>query len=514
MNKILTIAIALIVNSCVVEIPDLLKTKNCTNPTISYTVDNTNKKKLTFIISQSSEIDYPISWQTNNGLDLGKSLVPSLDYTFTDGTYSLQAKYKNACGDNVSLTTNTFTIAKTCTLPTSILLISNTSGKYIFKLDGTVSDVASVTWTTTKASGAVVNQITNTNTANFETTLMATDTYNTSAQITTTCGEKITRNYGFNYTAPAGSIKDVYICGYEGKRAVYWKNGIPVYLTDGTYQAQANSIKVIGNNVFVVGFENDGKYNFAKYWINGISTNLTGLSFNSFGYSLDYAFFYYKKNESVEVYSITKINGDNNDPLFNGKILNLSLDFEAGTNPTKMIINKNTPYYISNGGLGGFYFTSGLDGRSNLIYGNSKAVYRDIDFNNNDLYITGNLNNIASYWKNGNLVSLSTSISQAFAMAINGNDIYVAGVIGANAVYWKNGILNTLPTTTDQLGNYVPNSISGIGSDIYVVGKNVRGGSNIDSYAVYWLNGKINTLSKFDSNNRLSDALDIFITTN
>ena len=42
------------------------------------------------------------------------------------------------------------------------------------------------------------------------------------------------------------SGSDVYIAGFEGNVAKYWKNNIPVILTDGESQASARSIFVRG----------------------------------------------------------------------------------------------------------------------------------------------------------------------------------------------------------------------------------------------------------------------------
>ena len=51
--------------------------------------------------------------------------------------------------------------------------------------------------------------------------------------------------------------------------AMYWKNGTPVYLSDGSSNAYANAITV-GSDIYVAGSVN----NRAVYWKNGISYNL------------------------------------------------------------------------------------------------------------------------------------------------------------------------------------------------------------------------------------------------
>ena len=74
---------------------------------------------------------------------------------------------------------------------------------------------------------------------------------------------------------------DVYVAGYEHNSknlgvAKYWKNGDPVILTDGATLAAANAIDVVGDDVYVVGTEtNSAGFSLAKYWKNSVPIALT-----------------------------------------------------------------------------------------------------------------------------------------------------------------------------------------------------------------------------------------------
>jgi len=60
--------------------------------------------------------------------------------------------------------------------------------------------------------------------------------------------------------------------------ARYWKNGVPVTLTDSTLSAFAVSIIVKDNSIYVSGFEYTGAFSSSNtnvyLWKDGIKTNL------------------------------------------------------------------------------------------------------------------------------------------------------------------------------------------------------------------------------------------------
>ena len=64
---------------------------------------------------------------------------------------------------------------------------------------------------------------------------------------------------------------DIYITGYDGNRAVYWKNQVPVYLTDGSSQASLISIAVEGTSIGGRKYRTTGKLSasIGTYWKNG-----------------------------------------------------------------------------------------------------------------------------------------------------------------------------------------------------------------------------------------------------
>jgi len=102
--------------------------------------------------------------------------------------------------------------------------------------------------------------------------------------------------------------------------------------------------------------------------------------------------------------------------------------------------------------------------------------------------IQGKTSLLATVWKNGIQQNLTNSGSAtAYGIGITGNDVYAIGSIvdspGVRAVFWKNGIQVNLAPLSEGYADAIGFS----GTDIYVAG--ILG--NTRDTAVYWKNGII-----------------------
>ncbi len=108
----------------------------------------------------------------------------------------------------------------------------------------------------------------------------------------------------------------------------------------------------------------------------------------------------------------------------------------------------------------------------------------------NNIYLCGtNANQKPCYWKNNQMIELSTKQGNATDMKVVGNDIYVSGTyFNNNTTYivasWKNG-LETTYGSLNLYNNYLPDTLVEVdGSDIYIYGVLSNGGGKI------WKNGQ------------------------
>jgi hypothetical protein len=262
-------------------------------------------------------------------------------------------------------------------------------------------------------------------------------------------GEKVELTDGVSYVASGSSIfvseNDVYVSGYEGNYAKYWKNGQAVVLPSSTASGvpTGRSIFVSQNNIYVAGDGINpatGKYQ-AIYWKNGEGTLLTDGSNHAFAYSI----------------------------------------FVSGTD-----------VYVAGRELGSKakYWKNGMA----VSLSSSQSSSRSILVSGSDIYVAGSeydgVKSVAKYWKNGLGVSLISNFeSDAFSIFVSGSDVYVAGYEKIDghfvAKYWKNGVPVSLTSGSNNYAQAV--SISVLGNDVYVVGR--EDSSDGTSVAKYWKNG-------------------------
>jgi hypothetical protein len=241
------------------------------------------------------------------------------------------------------------------------------------------------------------------------------------------------------------SDTNVYVVGRIGFTSKLWKNGVPTNLTDGSAASDAKAITVVGNDVYIAGFEYGSNNNKTLMWKNGVRSVVA--------------------NGAPLTYDGMGIGVSGNDVYICGNI--------------------NEHAYVWKNGVG----TRISDSSSSYVFGLFVA--------GTDVYIVGRENGKAVYWKNGVKTALSAQSSFAYAIAVSGTDVYVVGNENSNtAVYWKNGVKNVL--VTSQSGYASANAIKILDTDVYIVGTIGGGFFNTD---VCWKNGVRHNVSLTPNNN-------------
>lgn len=221
----------------------------------------------------------------------------------------------------------------------------------------------------------------------------------------------------------------IYVGGIDNNKATIWKNGIGTSLADNGLGGQVNAIFTIGTDVYAAGyvFVNNSLDNHAALWKNGTLTILeTTKKSNAFGVYV----------VGADVY-VCGYNGSNPNVVAavwkNGVVTNLS-DGRFDTYPYA-ISGSGTDVYIVGKGVG-------------------TTAWQ------------------AKIWKNGMLSNLSDGITNGVANTIYvaGSDVYIAGTS-----IWKNSINTGLTVPTEVTSLYVSND------DVFITGTTY--------YPIYWKNG-------------------------
>lgn len=302
---------------------------------------------------------------------------------------------------------------------------------------------------------------------------------------------------------------DVYVAGSEGGQAKYWKNGVGVVLTGGN---QANGIAVDGSDVHVSGWGTDpvtGNF-VAKYWLNGVLTDLSDGTDNeiAFGIALSGSDVFISGRVGVWVPTAVYWQNGVQTVLGSGQAMGISAD-------------PNGDIYIPNADFGAPSYWK--NGSVQTLIGPSNAVLYAVASNGTDVYAVGvnssGPSETALFWKNGTLQSIMTpNNTRAMAVAVDWNgDAVFSGNTGSNVGnmqigWWDQiGDLNVLST-----GQFVATT-TGIAvdlttNDVYVCGSEFATVSTPPARAKYWMITSTGSVTPVTLGSGLTDATALAIT--
>ena len=301
--------------------------------------------------------------------------------------------------------------------------------------------------------------------------------------------ESMTTIFGVGSFAATPSSKAV---------ACYWENGKLTNLTNGNFDAVANSMVVTENgDKHVVGSEKTTYGNMvAKYWKNGTVTWLPAAILGDNSVANDIAV------NGTDVYIAgTENAGNGNSVAVYWKNNNKEYLSNQNTNSYATAIafaNNKTyvPGYEKNGLIATSYiWINGV--ATALSPGNHNSVATDVFVNNTKIYVAGyeviTGKTVALYWVCDNVNGLNFTIhylsnTQNFALASTitaiGNDVYTGGSEALSGKYWKNTNAADICILTTTDDGHV-NALFAFGTDIYALSSQDAGGYKCWKNAVF-----------------------------
>lgn len=261
---------------------------------------------------------------------------------------------------------------------------------------------------------------------------------------------------------------DVYVTGREfsintiGPIVKSWKNSLPTALTDGTRDAEAHAIMVSGSDVYIVGGETayaPDEGGAAEYWKNGNRVVLTDGKQSAMARAIAISGTdIYIAGEEKQftklgpttgmVVSVAKI-------WKNGIPITLTDGTSIDSGATSIVV-VGADIYVAGWEFAGVGFDARAvakywkNGQSISLANGEGAIATSIAVSGNDTHVVGTRSvgaiSVAMYWKNGQSFPLSDGLrpSTAKAIALAGTDVFIAGSEGSNAKYWVNGVPKNL----------------------------------------------------------------------